>query len=446
MIGLADCNNFFVSCERSVNPALEGRPVVVMSNNDGCVVARSNEAKALGIKMGQPVFEIKSLVSSGKVIALSGQHLLYRDISLRIHDIFRKFVPHTIDYSIDESFLDMSGIPDNMLLPIGEAICKRCWEELHIPVTIGFATTKTLAKIVTETSKKEKISVSVLDSPEEKLRLCRMLPIGELWGIGRRLTKRLYQAGVFTIADFAAKNRHWVRTNYGVNGERSWLELHGVDCITLNHVERLLQDSISETRTFPEDIDDYDYIRARIVIYGSDCAKKLRAMSGVCKNVTVFLRSNRFHPERGIYSNDSTLSFQSYTDSTQDIVGAAICALDKIFLPTVTYKRAGVLLSDIIPREARIQSLFDNGEDGIDGNGQSIETYHNTENGNLHTLGRNHNITLRNESKLLQTVDKINASPGRPTLKLASQLTIHTIGHNDGYSSSFQAPFNPQKK
>ncbi|MDE5712807.1 MAG: SOS mutagenesis and repair protein UmuC, partial [Muribaculaceae bacterium] len=154
MIGLADCNNFFVSCERSVDPSLEGRAVVVMSNNDGCIVARSNEAKALGIRMGQPAFEIRDLISSGQVIALSGQHLLYRDISLKIHDIFRKFVPHAIDYSIDESFLDMKGIPDNMLPAIGNEICRTCWNDMRIPVTIGFAQTKTLAKIITEYCKK----------------------------------------------------------------------------------------------------------------------------------------------------------------------------------------------------------------------------------------------------------------------------------------------------
>lgn len=156
MIGLADCNNFFVSCERSVDRSLENRAVVVMSNNDGCVVARSNEAKALGIKMGQPAFEIRQLVNSGKVIALSGQHLLYRNISLKIHDIFRRYAPRAIDYSVDESFLDMTGIPDNMLQEIGEAICKTCWDEMRIPVTIGFASTKTLAKIVTEACKKKK--------------------------------------------------------------------------------------------------------------------------------------------------------------------------------------------------------------------------------------------------------------------------------------------------
>ncbi|MDE5814282.1 MAG: SOS mutagenesis and repair protein UmuC, partial [Muribaculaceae bacterium] len=143
MVGLADCNNFFVSCERTLNPALENRAVVVLSNNDGCVVARSNEAKRAGIKMGQPAFQIKDRIQSGEIIALSGNHLLYREISIKVHDIFRRYAPNTLDYSVDEAFLLMDGIPDSQLRAIGEAIAANCWDELHIPVTIGFAPSKT---------------------------------------------------------------------------------------------------------------------------------------------------------------------------------------------------------------------------------------------------------------------------------------------------------------
>lgn len=417
MIGLADCNNFFVSCERSVDRSLENRAVVVMSNNDGCVVARSNEAKAMGIKMGQPVFEIKDLIRNEKVVALSGDHLLYRDISLRIHDIFRRFVPATLDYSVDESFLDMTGVPDHMLVDIGEAICAACWKEMHIPVTIGFAKTKTLAKIITESSKKSKIKVRVLDNPALKAELLSSLPISGLWGVGRRLTKRLYQSGVYTIADFAARNRSWVRAHLGVNGERSWLELHDVPCIELSHVNRELQDSVSESRTFPVDIDDYDYIRARISIYASDCAKKLRSMRGVCNAVSVYLRTNRFHLENGFYAPGATVRPASHTDSTTEIVGCAVEALDKIFEDNFSYKRAGVVLSDIMPASSQIGSLFD--DNGYDPDVEKLK---------------------RAEKTLMNVVDRLNASPGLAKLKLASQLTIHTLGHNDGYSSSFQAP------
>lgn len=298
MLGLVDCNNFFVSCERTLDRSLEGRPVVVLSNNDGCVVARSNEAKRAGIKMGQPAFQINHLLQSGQVIALSGNHLLYRDISLRIHDIFRRFAPAQIDYSVDEAFLDMDGIPGSELAEIGREIYRTCWEEEHIPVTVGFAPSKTLCKIATEDGKKRGEPVVTLFTSEECTSILERLPIGELWGIGRRLSKRLYMEGVYTIADFAAKDLAWVRDKLGINGERSWRELHGESCIELSHLDRKLQDSISETRTFPIDIDDFDYIRSHIAIYSAHVAKRLRAMDGVCGEISVFLSSNRFHMER----------------------------------------------------------------------------------------------------------------------------------------------------
>ena len=270
MVGLADCNNFFVSCERTLNPALENQAVVVLSNNDGCVVARSNEAKRAGIKMGQPAFQIKDRIQSGEIIALSGNHLLYREISLKVHDIFRRYAPMTLDYSVDEAFLIMDGIPDSQLRSIGEAIAANCWDELHIPVTIGFAPSKTLAKIVAESCKKRGKRVGVLLKAEAARPVIQKMSISDLWGIGRRLSKRLYTSGVYTIADFADKDLGWIRTNLGINGERSWRELHGEHCIELSHVQTQLQDSVSESRTFPEDVDDYDYIRASIAIYAAD--------------------------------------------------------------------------------------------------------------------------------------------------------------------------------
>lgn len=416
MIGLADCNNFFVSCERTVDPSLEGRPVVVMSNNDGCIVARSNEAKAMGIKMGQPVFEVRDLVDKGLLTAISGHHLLYRDISLRVHDIFRRYAPRTLDYSVDEAFLDMSGIPDNLLMTIGNEICNACWKEVHIPVTIGFSLTKTLAKIITEVSKKRKVSVDILADREAAMAIMRSLPISELWGMGRRLSKRCYQSGIFTIADFATRDRNWVRKAMGVNGERSWLELNGVSCIDLSHVDRHLQDSISETRTFPEDVSDYDYIRARIAIYGADCAKKLRGMGGVCNTVAVFLRSNRFHTDRGIYCPETSLRLDPPTNDSTRIVSAAIIGLDRIFNPNAAFKRGGVLLTGISPAGAVGRSLFEEP--------QEEETQE----------------PAKETARLMRVLDSLNREVGKPVVKLASQLTKGHPGHNDGYSSSFQAP------
>ncbi len=413
MVGLADCNNFFVSCERTLNPALENRAVVVLSNNDGCVVARSNEAKKAGIKMGQPAFQIKDRIQSGEIIALSGNHLLYREISLKVHDIFRRFAPMTLDYSVDEAFLIMDGVPDSELRTIGEAIARDCWAELHIPVTIGFAPSKTLAKIVSESCKKRGRRVGVLFNAEKARPVMEKMSISDLWGIGRRLSKRLYSAGIYTIANFADKDLGWIRANLGINGERSWRELHGEHCIELSHVQTELQDSVSESRTFPEDVDDFDYIRARIAIYAADCSKKLRAMGGACKLLGVMLQTNRFHLERGSARPEGSVKFDVPTNDTVVICNAAISVLDRIFIPDIPFKRAGVWLGDIVPAQSVLPSLFDSQE------------YIKEK-------------TIR--SHLMKAIDSINLGPGMPVLRLASQITQGHPGHNDGYSSTFQAP------
>lgn len=413
MVGLADCNNFFVSCERSLNPALENRAVVVLSNNDGCVIARSNEAKRAGIKMGQPAFQIKDRIASGEIIALSGNHLLYRDISIKVHEIFRRYAPMTLDYSVDEAFLLMDGIPDTQLRAIGEAIAANCWDELHIPVTIGFAPSKTLAKIVSECCKKRGKRVGVLLNAENARPVMEKMSISDLWGIGRRLSKRLYTQGVYTIADFADRELGWIRATLGINGERSWRELHGEHCIELSHVLAPLQDSVSESRTFPEDVDDYDYLRARIAIYAADCCKKLRAMGGACRVLGVTLETNRFHKERGVARPEGSVRFMEPTSDTVIVTGAAIRILNHIFIPDVAFKRAGVWMGEIVPTCSVLPSLFDSQE--------AIREKQT----------RNH---------LMKAIDSINLGPGMPVLKLASQITQGHAGHNDGYSNTFQAP------
>lgn len=415
MIGLADCNNFFVSCERTQDSSLCGRAVVVLSNNDGCVVARSNEAKRLGIKMGQPAFQIRDMIASGSVVALSGNHLLYREISIRVHDIFRRFAPATIDYSVDEAFLDMDGIPLNVLPTIGAEICAACMEEAKIPITIGFAATKTLAKVATEVGKKSGRNVVLLSDEAEINKVLGSLSISELWGCGRRLTKKLYLEGVHTIGDFAARPLGWVRGLLGVNGERSWRELHGQPCISLEHTQRELQDSISETRTFATDINDFDYLRSRMAIYSAHVARRLRLMHGLCREATVFLRTNRFRTDIRYSAPAASARFNSPTDSTSVIADVAVELLAEIFNPQVPYKRAGLILSDIIPRQADSPSLFDD---------PAL-------------------IQARRKSRsLMDVVDKLNNGPDKGVLRLATELTKGHTGHNEGYSTSF----GPAKK
>lgn len=407
MIGLADCNNFFVSCERTRDSRLMGRPVVVLSNNDGCVVARSNEAKKMGVKMGQPAFQLKDEIKSNRLIALSGDHLLYRDLSIKVHDIFRRYAPTTIDYSIDEAFLDMEGIPAYELQAIGEAICNSCLKELKLPVTVGFAQTKTLAKIVTERCKKQGISTSVLADAKTIMTMLENIPISDLWGIGRRLSKQLYMKGVYTIGDFAKRDRHWVRALLGLNGERSWMELHGISCIELDFSSRQIQDSISESRTFPEDVSDFDYVRSRISIYAADCAAKLRKMKGVCGEFGVYMQTNPFRTDISRQTFSRGVTLPTRTDDSLQIVNICVDLLSLIWT-SVPIKRAGVWLNDIKPKVSELPSLFD--------------------------------VPAPDHSRLMQTIDRINALPGKPAVKLATQITLSHPGHNDGYSSSFQAP------
>ena len=257
-----------------------------------------------------------------------------------MHDIFRRYAPNTLDYSVDEAFLLMDGIPDSQLRAIGEAIAANCWDELHIPVTIGFAPSKTLAKIVSECCKKRGKRVGVLLNSENARPVMEKMSISDLWGIGRRLSKRLYTQGVYTIADFADRELGWIRATLGINGERSWRELHGEHCIQLSHVLAPLQDSVSESRTFPEDVDDYDYLRARIAIYAADCCKKLRAMGGVCQVLGVTLETNRFHTERGVARPEGSVRFAEPTSDTVIVTGAAIQILNHIFIPDVAFTRA----------------------------------------------------------------------------------------------------------
>lgn len=415
MYGLVDCNNFFVSCERTLDPSLLNRAVVVLSNNDGCVVARSNEAKRAGIKMGQPAFEIRDQIMRGDVIALSGNHLLYRAISLRLHDIFRHYAPRTIDYSIDESFLDMEGIPERELSTIGEEIVKICQTQENMPVTIGFAPTKTLCKLATEKGKKSGKEVVTLFDQSEQIEIMSHLAIRELWGIGRRLAKRLYLKGIYTIHDFYKRDLLWVRGELGVNGERSWRELHGESCIEMEHLEHTIQDTISETRTFPTDINDYDYLRSRITMYSSNVARRLRAMNGEAGSVSVFLCTNRFHIESGYFTPSSRLIIDPPSSDTGTITSASMIILDRIYDMSLSYKRAGVILADIRPSKSRAPGLFDDEEQ--------------------------QKADIRSK-RLMQAIDKINPNVGPKILKLATELNISHLGHNDGYSSSF----GPAKK
>lgn len=413
MIGLADCNNFFVSCERSINPQLCGKAVIVASNNDGCAVARSNEAKALGVKMGQPVHELKNLINSKQVIVLSGNHLLYHDISRKVHAIFRKYVPVTEDYSIDEAFLDMDGIPIDEVIEIARNIVDECIRQEKIPVTIGLSLTKTLAKVASHKGKKEGNRVVLLNDLEEIKSRLKELPINEVWGIGRRLCQMLYLEGIRTASDFIDRDLYWIQRNMGVNGVRVWNELQGIVCSKINSTNHPIQASISETRTFPNDTCDYDYLRTNISIYASHCAARLRKTKGVCSSITVFLCTNRFRANQEYEMPSVELNFDVPVSSSNEIVDAAIKGLNIIFDSKKKYKRGGVIISKIRSQALLQPSLFD---------------------------FQNQTHSSHSSDVLMDVIDQINQSTYTPVIRLASQVSVH-IRHNskngEGFSSSF---------
>ena len=407
MIGLVDCNNFFVSCERSIDRSLEGKAVVVMSNNDGCAIARSNEAKALGIKMGQPMFELRNLINSNQLIAISANHLLYHEISAIVHDIFHKYSPNVIDYSIDEAFLDMTGIPDNALSEIGRNIYDECRLKTGIPVTIGFSFTKTLAKVATDLGKKHNKHIILLSDKKEINDILSKTNIGDIWGIGRKLTKRLYFSGIMSAKDFISKDINWINKELGINGVRTYNELRLIPSIDLNSCNSEIQSTISETRTFASDTNDFNFIQSQISLFASNCAKRLRQMHACCSAITIFMATNPYRFLHQTISPNIQITFKLPTNSSSSIIKAANDGLMQIYSPSISYKRAGIILSEIVPDNSKQLSLFED------------------ENVDLH------------ESTLMTTIDKINQGNNRHSLRLASEIPIGITPKNTENLSSF---------
>lgn len=357
MVGLADCDNFFVSCECAVHPELIGRPVVVLSNNDGCIVARSPQAKSLGIKMGEAAFKIRPLMKRYGIVALSGNNRLYRNISLRIHEIIRRHVPEAQNYSVDESFLDVRGIPERFLTGIGQAIRRECLQTTSISISISFARSKTLAKAAMKLWKRSRSHVGLLRQADEAP-LLKDMPVNEIWGIGRRLTRRLYDMGIYSAPHFMNRPQAWVRELFGITGERLWLELHGQDCIELTGLNPSIQKSISETRTFLTDTDSINVLQDKVRHFACRCGVRLRSMNGECQQIRVFLQTNRFHAERGVHCPSIDLKLSRPCSDTITLMQMAQNAVNNIYRPGYLYKRAGVTLSAIRRKRPLQATLF----------------------------------------------------------------------------------------
>lgn len=362
VFALADCNNFFASCERVFRPDLRNAPIVVLSNNDGCVVSRSNESKALGIKMGEPYFKIKGFLEQNGVSVFSSNFPLYGDLSNRVMSILSSYSPSIDIYSIDECFMDFSSLPrDYDLADYARQIVRRVYKCVSIPISIGIAPTKTLAKIASKFAKKYPgyEGACYIRTDEQRLKALSLTPIGDVWGIGRRVAPKLAALGVATAGDFAALPAETVRRNFNITVQRTYRELRGESCISLEQGE--YRKSICFSRSFSDrGISDLKELEAEVAAFASACAGKLRRYKCACSQLTAFAHTSRFITGAGTHFIVRSARFYYPTCDSGEIVSCALAALRGGYAPgTHYYKKAGVALWDITSSKNLAPSLFD---------------------------------------------------------------------------------------
>ena len=360
MYGIIDCDNCYVSCERVFRPDLEGKPVVVLSNNDGCVVARSNEAKALGIKEGTPYFQVAQQYPNQKIAVFSSNYELYGELTSRVVSIISQEAPAFFRYSIDECFVYLDGMEHINLQKWGENLHKRIKKSVGMPVSIGLAPNKTLAKIASKLAKKFEVyrHCCIIDNDENRIAALKWLPIEDVWGIGRRYAEKLHALGCKTAYDFAQHHKDWVRITFNnINIVRTWQELNGEDVVPNEELTK--KKSICTSRSFNGMISDKDTLRTNIANYACRCAEKLRKQDTVASVVGVFVSSNPFREDLLQYWKYDEKRLITPTNSTIPIVQAAAEVLDKIFIQGVQYKRGGVIVMGISPNRPLQQDLFD---------------------------------------------------------------------------------------
>ena len=360
MYGIADLDNCYVSCERVFRPDLKGVPVVVLSNNDGCVVARSNEAKAIGVKEGTPYYQLAELFPNNKIAVFSSNYELYGELTGRVISIIRKETPAYFRYSIDECFMYLDGIALEQLQTWGERLQKRVKREVGIPISIGLAPNKTLAKIASKLAKKFEAynHCCMIDTDYKRERALEWCPIDDVWGIGRRYAAKLQSLGCKTALDFAKHHKDWVRQTFNnINIIRTWQELNGEDAVPNEELAK--KKSICTSRSFNGMIDDFETLRTHVSNYAARCAEKLRLQNMVATTVGVFVNTNAFREDLAQYWNFQETRLLTPTNSTIPIVSAASDVLQKIFRQGYKYKKAGVIIMGIGPESPIQQDLFD---------------------------------------------------------------------------------------
>ena len=359
MFALADCNNFFASCERVFRPDLEGKPVIVLSNNDGCAVARSNEAKALGIKMGEPFFKIRDIVEKHHVAVFSSNFPLYGDMSRRVQEVLRGFAPAVEQYSIDESFLDLRGMLLSDPAAYAREISQTCRRMTGIPVSVGIAPTKTLAKIASKLCKQyPKLQGGCyMHRPADVEKVLRKYPVGDVWGIGRRSARKLAAMGVSTAWDFVQLREYDVRKQFALPGWRTWKELQGVPCVEFeDYVEP--KQTICVSRSFAKEIREVGELCGQVATFAERAVTKLRRQGSLALELVAFAMTNRFHEDDPQAFSSQLVVFPDGTDDHTTVIVAAADAVRTFFNPRYGYKKAGVVFTRIVPREGHTRSLF----------------------------------------------------------------------------------------
>ena len=423
MIGLADCNNFYCSCERVFRPDLIGKPVVVLSNNDGCVIARSEEAKALGYKMGDPFYQVKEKLEAEGVAIFSSNYTLYGSLSNRVMSMLSHYSPRIDQYSIDESFFEVDQsmaerfFQDNLkendtflnneslLHQYGARISADVLRAVGIPISIGIAETKTLAKIGSKFAKKYKgyQGCCLIDTDERRHKALSLFPIKDVWGIGRQISRKLDYMGIRTAAQFADKKESWVRSHFNITTVRTWKELNGESCISIEELPQ--KKSICTSRSFAaEGISDKDVVEEAVANFAVRCAEKLRHQGSVCQGITVFAWTSRFNENVPEYTIHDSLTLPIATNAQEEIVGAALSILRAKYPKLMAdsrpdrpdmsfyFKKAGVILWQISPDHPRQQDLFDP-------------------------------IDRSKQKKLMEAIDAINRKNGYGTIRQAIQGT-----------------------
>ncbi|MFD2891381.1 Y-family DNA polymerase [Flavobacterium chuncheonense] len=390
MYALVDCNNFYASCQRVFEPHLMGKPVVVLSNNDGCVIARSNEAKALGIPKGAPAFEYKKLFENNNVFVYSSNYALYGDMSSRVMNLLRSYTPEIEIYSIDEAFLKFEGFDYCNLDELGNKMRYTVTKGTGIPISIGFAPTKALAKVANKIAKKypeRTKGVYTIDSEEKRIKALKWTKIEDVWGIGRQHAKRLKNRNITNAYQFTLLADEWVRKEMAVVGLRLKHELEGKPCLAMEEVKN--KKSIATTRSFEKMYSEHKDIAERIATFSASCAEKLRKQNSHCNMIMVFVHTNYFRKDQPQYSKNIVIKTDFPTNSSIEINHYAQIGLKAIFQEGYQYKKAGVIVMGITPNDKTQLSLF--------------------------------NISNPKHQPLMAVIDKLNQAYGTNKIKFGNQ-------------------------